>query len=333
MYIDNIDRLSGNVFNYLNTIDDSTSTIKGTFKIANSANVLEYTFFNINGTHLHVADWFVVPVAGLNTTLTGSNFPNSTNVIMTFVRTGDKGDTGTQGPQGIQGAIGAQGVAGAQGASGVQGEIGAQGVQGAVGAQGAAGVQGASGVQGAIGAQGVQGEVGAQGVQGASGAGVSSGTTNNIAKYIGATTLGNSLIFDTNTSIGIGTSTPTATLDVAGNGKFVVVDSTRVNPRVISVADAASITPNVAVGDQYNITALAQALTINAPVGVPVDGNKLTIRLLDNGTNRALTWNSTYTVIGTVLPTSTTANKMSYIGCIYNSADTRWDVIAVTTQV
>lgn len=167
----------------------------------------------------------------------------------------------------------------------------------------------------------------AQGVQGAVGA------INNIAKYTSATTVGNSLIFDTNTSIGIGTSTPAATLDVAGNGKFVVVDSTRVNPRVISTADASSITPNVAVGDQYNITALAQALTINAPVGVPVDGNKLTIRLLDNGTNRALTWNSTYTVIGTVLPTSTTANKMSYIGCIYNSTDSRWDVIAVTTQV
>jgi hypothetical protein len=183
-----------------------------------------------------------------------------------------------------------------------------------------------------IGDAGPQGPQGVQGAQGLSGAGVS-GATNNVAKFTGATTLGNSLIFDTNTSIGIGTSAPTATLDVAGNGKFVVVDSTRVNPRVISVADAASITPNVAVGDQYNITALAQALTINAPVGVPVDGNKLTIRLLDNGTNRALTWNSTYTVIGTVLPTSTTANKMSYIGCIYNSADTRWDVIAVTTQV
>lgn len=169
--------------------------------------------------------------------------------------------------------------------------------------------------------------------QGVSGAGISGGVTNNIAKYTSATTVGNSLIFDTNTSIGIGTSTPAATLDVAGNGKFVVVDSTRVNPRVISTADASSITPNVAVADQYNITALAQALTINAPEGVPVDGNKLTIRLLDNGTNRALTWNSTYTVIGTVLPTSTTANKMSYIGCIYNSTDSRWDVIAVTTQV
>lgn len=169
--------------------------------------------------------------------------------------------------------------------------------------------------------------------QGVSGAGISGGVTNNIAKYTSATTVGNSLIFDTNTSIGIGTSTPAATLDVAGNGKFVVVDSTRINPRVISTADASSITPNVAVADQYNITALAQALTINAPVGVPVDGNKLTIRLLDNGTNRALTWNSTYTVIGTVLPTSTTANKMSYIGCIYNSTDSRWDVIAVTTQV
>ena len=124
MYIDNIDRLSGNVFNYLNTIDDSTSTIKGTFKIANSANVLEYTFFNINGTHLHVTDWFVVPVAGLNTTLVGSNFANSTNVIMTFVRTGDRGDTGPQGPQGAAGSTGPQGPTGSTGPQGPSGPVG-----------------------------------------------------------------------------------------------------------------------------------------------------------------------------------------------------------------
>jgi hypothetical protein len=77
---------------------------------------------------------------------------------------------------------------------------------------------------------------------------------------------------------------------------------------------------------------LANALTINAPTGTPVDGNKLMFRILDNGTARALTWDATYTVIGTTLPTTTTANKTTYVGCVYNANNTRWDVVAVTTQ-
>jgi hypothetical protein len=80
------------------------------------------------------------------------------------------------------------------------------------------------------------------------------------------------------------------------------------------------------------LTAQAVPLTVAAPIGTPVDGNKLIIRILDNGTARAITWNATYTVIGTTLPTTTTANKMLYVGCVYNSTNTRWDVVAVTTQ-
>jgi hypothetical protein len=63
-----------------------------------------------------------------------------------------------------------------------------------------------------------------------------------------------------------------------------------------------------------------------------VDGNKLMFRLLDNGTARAITWNGTYTAIGATLPTTTVASKTTYVGCIYNANNTRWDVIAVTTQ-
>jgi hypothetical protein len=201
-------------------------------------------------------------------------------------------------------------------------------VQGATGA----GAQGAQGSQGNVGVQGAQGVQGASGAQGASGDGVSGGVTNNVAKFAGATTLGNSILFDNNTSIGIGTTSPAATLDVSGNAKFTSVDSTRVNPRVVSTSNTATLTPDISVADQYNITALSAALTINAPIGTPVDGNKLMIRLLDNGTTRSLTWNATYTVVGTTLPTSTTAGKISYIGCAYNSANTRWDVIATATQ-
>jgi len=106
----------------------------------------------------------------------------------------------------------------------------------------------------------------------------------------------------------------------------------RINPRVTSAASASSLTPDISASDVYAYTALAAGLTINAPIGTPVDGNKLIFRLLDNGTSRALTWNATYTVIGVTLPTATTISKTTYVGCIYNANNTRWDVIAVTTQ-
>jgi hypothetical protein len=106
----------------------------------------------------------------------------------------------------------------------------------------------------------------------------------------------------------------------------------RINPRVVSAASASTLTPDIAAADQYAYTALAAGLTMNAPTGTPVDGNKLIFRLLDNGTARALTWNATYTVVGVTLPTTTVINKTTYVGCIYNANNTRWDVIAVTTE-
>jgi hypothetical protein len=106
----------------------------------------------------------------------------------------------------------------------------------------------------------------------------------------------------------------------------------RIDPRVTSAASASTLIPDISASDVYAYTALAAGLTINAPTGTPVDGDKLIFRLLDNGTGRALTWNATYTVIGVTLPTTTTASKTTYVGCIYNANNTRWDVIAVTTQ-
>lgn len=106
----------------------------------------------------------------------------------------------------------------------------------------------------------------------------------------------------------------------------------RIDPRVTSAASASSLTPDISASDVYAYTALAEGLTINAPTGTPLDGDKLIFRLLDNGTSRSLTWNATYTVIGVTLPTATTISKTTYVGCIYNANNTRWDVIAVTTQ-
>jgi hypothetical protein len=129
-------------------------------------------------------------------------------------------------------------------------------------------------------------------------------------------------------------------MSVAGNANVLVVtgtgiSSTRINPRIGAIASAATITPTGDTSDQYEVTALATAATIAIPSGTPVNGQKLTIRIDDNGTARALTWTTSaggYRAIGTTLPTTTVISKTVYIGCIYNSTAGFWDVIAVAQQ-
>lgn len=139
------------------------------------------------------------------------------------------------------------------------------------------------------------------------------------------------------------TTTGTGVLTALGNnanstGGFATINGTatltnkRIDPRVSSTTSTASLTPDISSFDQYALTAQAATLAINAPIGTPVDGNKLIFRILDNGVSQTLNWNGTYTAIGVTIPTATTASKMTYVGCIYNAANTRWDVVAVTTQ-
>jgi len=89
--------------------------------------------------------------------------------------------------------------------------------------------------------------------------------------------------------------------------------------------------------DQYQATAQAGNVTISADAGTPTNGQKMIFRIKDNGTARTLTWTTgttnSFRVVGTTLPTTTVANKTIYVGCIYNSADSRWDVVMVTQEV
>jgi hypothetical protein len=119
---------------------------------------------------------------------------------------------------------------------------------------------------------------------------------------------------------------------IVGTTDTQTLTNKRIDPRNVVAASASTLTPDVSAGDQYAYSALAANLTINAPTGTPTDGDKLIFRLLDNGTARTLTWNATFTVIGVTLPTTTVISKTTYVGCIYNANNTRWDVIAVTTQ-
>jgi hypothetical protein len=138
---------------------------------------------------------------------------------------------------------------------------------------------------------------------------------------------GNAATATSATTAGSATTATTAT-NVSGG----TVSSARINPRVSSQLSAASITPTIASFDQYNQTDQFGTLTINAPTGTPVDGNKLLFRIATTAAGAAITWNATYTAIGVTLPTTTVTNKTIYVGCIYNAFATRWDVVAVVTQ-
>ena len=165
LYIDKQDINGDNVDGYLQTIDDSTSTLKGHFKISNKLNADDFTIFSING---------LVDTAGSTgyfkvscNYLSGStSYSSLEDVIITFARTGDIGATGVRGYTGSRGQPGAFAAYGATGATGIPGPQGATGF-GATGAQGVPGPQGDTGYVGSEGNRGYTGSAGPQGIDGA----------------------------------------------------------------------------------------------------------------------------------------------------------------------
>lgn len=111
----------------------------------------------------------------------------------------------------------------------------------------------------------------------------------------------------------------------------------RIEPRIVSAASYTTDTGtslSVATADEFVVTAQAGALLFNAPGGTPVEGQKLIIRIKDNGTARALTYNAIFRASSDLaLPTTTVLSKVLYMGFIYNSTDTKWDLLAVLNNI
>ena len=114
----------------------------------------------------------------------------------------------------------------------------------------------------------------------------------------------------------------------------LAVEGIRVRTTTPLVVSAASYTTNTGSSlnmdnlDEFIITAQAGALLFNAPGGTLVQGRTLIIRIKDDGTARALTWDAVFRAMGTALPTTTVLSKTLYLGFKYNTTDTKWDLIA-----
>ena len=91
-------------------------------------------------------------------------------------------------------------------------------------------------------------------------------------------------------------------------------------PKIVSTITSGTITPDGAT-DLVRPAALTAALTIANPSSTPVDGAGFVVDLIDDGTTRALTWDSKYASRMATLPTTTTVSKRHRIGFEYNAAD------------
>jgi hypothetical protein len=156
------------------------------------------------------------------------------------------------------------------------------------------------------------------------------------------------------TSVTTSTSTSTGALKVSGGagiagnvytnavytttGLYWAANGSQITTAIRSSSagtTSGTITPTAGTADHYNILGLTGGITVAAPSGTPSDGQKLVLRIRDNGIARSISWTTTsggYRAIGVSLPTTTIAGKLVYVGCVYNSTDTFWDVIAVTQE-
>ena len=104
----------------------------------------------------------------------------------------------------------------------------------------------------------------------------------------------------------------------------------RITPRVSSEASSATPTINTDNVDAHSITALAAAITSMTTnlSGTPTNFQKLTIRIKDNGTARAITWGASFEAKGVALPTTTVISKVLTAGFIYDTVTSKWGCVA-----
>jgi len=124
---------------------------------------------------------------------------------------------------------------------------------------------------------------------------------------------------------------PDANTTLCGIATVQTLTNKRITQRVITTTDDSTAVIDVDVTDVYELSAVANATTFST-TGTPTDGQKLIIRFKDAGVAKGLTWDAIFSVVGVTLPTTTVVSKWHYVGAIYNTAATKWHVMAVGVE-
>jgi hypothetical protein len=103
--------------------------------------------------------------------------------------------------------------------------------------------------------------------------------------------------------------------------------------RTVTTTTTTTLPSNADTTDIRTVTALTSAMLIQNPTGTPINGQVLKFRITDSGgSSGTLTYGVDFRFFATK-PTSITSGKTLYIGCIYNSDDSKWDVVAAVEEI
>lgn len=122
-------------------------------------------------------------------------------------------------------------------------------------------------------------------------------------------------------------------VDTAGRGLTKTSTTLDVTPSTqTATASGGNVTPTSDTKDTVIVTVDAD-VTILAPSGTPVSGQKLLFRL-DNDSSHAATFDTggagKFRFGATITSYIATASKSDYIGAIYNSLASRWDIVSTS---
>jgi hypothetical protein len=124
----------------------------------------------------------------------------------------------------------------------------------------------------------------------------------------------------------------TGSISVSGSLRVVSgsITGSRINPRSINATSSVIFTPDLNLADVFTITSQSVALTFANPIGNPVEGQRMLIRIKDNATSRGLNFSGSQYRASTDLsfPVSSSANKTLYLGFVYHGFDAKWDLLA-----
>lgn len=109
------------------------------------------------------------------------------------------------------------------------------------------------------------------------------------------------------------------------------ITNKRNQKRVYSTTSLSTLTPEIDTYDVFCLTAQATALTIaNHSTSTPANGEMILIRILDNGTARAISFGTNYVAkAGVALPTTTVASKNMCMLFIWDSNLSKYNLLSV----
>jgi len=114
-------------------------------------------------------------------------------------------------------------------------------------------------------------------------------------------------------------------------GGDLTVSSGNIVGAIATLTDAATVTPNLDLGDVGILTSLSQATNFANYTGTPVNGQKYLLRI-KSSTARALTWGTNYVAAsGLALPTTTTGGSVEDFFLFLYSSDLTKLVMVSTT--